>query len=215
MPGLGRAALTPFYDIAHLLAGLGRVHGEMIREAGTRPGQRALDVGCGTGNLLLALGRATSGVELEGLDPDARMLARAGRKSRRAAVPVTWRRGFAQELPFADHTVDRVFSCAMLHHLAPPAKDAMLAEVRRVLAPDGLLVLADVAGHHAAHAHGPLAPRRATSEPVRHNAGMVEQIGGAGFTFDAPTTVRLRRLGDVTIVRARPTPDPAGGLAAG
>lgn len=222
---MGRVALTPFYDLAHVLAGLGRVHAEMIRQAEVRPGQRVLDVGCGTGNLLLAVGAAKPGVELEGLDPDARILATAGRKSRRARLPVTWRRGFADDLPFADGAVDRVFSSLMLHHLAPAAaKAGMLAEVRRVLAPDGLLVLADVAGHdalrdHAAPGHGPhgrgLRGRRmARSEPVGDNAGMVEQIAEAGFTLDPPTRVGLR-LGDITIVRARPAPGAAGGLAVG
>ena len=74
---MGGSALTPFYDLVHRLSGLGAVHAEMIRMAELAPGQRVLDIGCGTGNLLLALGSDHPGVEIEGLDPDPRPLARA------------------------------------------------------------------------------------------------------------------------------------------
>ena len=90
VPCMGGSALTPFYDLVHRLSGLGRVHAEMIRMADLRPGQQVLDIGCGTGNLLLALGRERSDVELVGLDPDARALARAARKAHRAGVAVSW-----------------------------------------------------------------------------------------------------------------------------
>ncbi|HEY0816812.1 MAG TPA: class I SAM-dependent methyltransferase [Pseudonocardia sp.] len=201
VPGLGRTALTPLYDLATRFLGLSGLFTEMTRLAEVRPGQRVLDVGCGTGNLLLTLGRSRPGVELAGLDPDARMLARAERKARRAAVPVTWRRGYAQELPFPDGAFDRVFSSLMLHHLEPDGKAALLAQVRRVLRPDGMLVLADVDGHGAIHGHSPLSRRMARSDLVRDNAGMVERVAAAGFAVEPLTTYRLR-LGTITIVRA-------------
>ncbi len=203
VPGMGRGLLTPFYDVVHRVSGLGGLHAEMIRLAEVAPGQRVLDVGCGTGNLLLALGRGRPDVELVGLDPDARALTRAARKARRAGVAVAWQRGFAQELPHPDGSVDRVFSSLMLHHLDPQAKDALLAEVRRVLRPDGLLVLADIDGHAALHGRGPLHRRMTASALVRDNAGMVGRIAGAGLETEAPLTYRLR-LGEITIVRAHP-----------
>ncbi len=202
MPGLGRAALTPLYDLVTRFSGLGGLFAEMIQLAEVRPGQRVLDVGCGTGNLLLKLGRSQPGVELAGLDPDARMLASAQRKARRARVAVAWQRGFAQELPYPDGSFDRVFSSMMLHHLEPEAKEALLAEVRRVLRPDGLLVLADIDGHGAIHGHDPMSRRMARSDLVRDNAGMTERVADAGLTAEPVTTYRLR-LGAITIVRAR------------
>lgn len=201
MPGLGRAGLTRFYDLVTRLSGLNGLFQEMIKQADVRPGQRVLDVGCGTGNLLLTLARRHPGVELAGLDPDARMLARAQRKARRAGVAVSWQRGFGQELPYPDGSLDRVFSSAMLHHLDPQAKDALLAEVRRVLRPDGMLVLADIDGHGAIHGHDPLSRRMARSGLVRDNAGMVERVAAAGFDVESVTTYQLR-MGVITIVRA-------------
>jgi len=203
VPGLGRGLLTPFYDLVHRISGIGHLHDEMIRLADVGAGQRALDVGCGTGNLLLALGRREPGVDLTGLDPDSRALGRATRKAHRAGVTVAWQRGFAQELPYPDGAFDRVFSSLMLHHLDAPGKDALLAEVRRVLRTDGLLVLADIAGHGALDGHGALHRRMARSAMIRDNADMAGRVAAAGFDLDPAVDLRLR-VGRITILRAHP-----------
>lgn len=196
--------MTPFYDILHRFSGLGDVHGQMIRMAELRPGQQVLDIGCGTGNLLIALGRGRADLELEGLDPDTGALARAARKAHRAGVAATWRPGYAQDLPHPDGSVDRVFSSLMLHHLHDDdGKDVLLAEVRRVLRPDGMLVLADIDGHTALDGHGLLRRRMAHNPLIHDNAGMVERVAAAGFTVETPVEHRLR-MGRITIVRAHP-----------
>jgi ubiquinone/menaquinone biosynthesis C-methylase UbiE len=203
VPGLGRGALTPFYDLVHRFVGLGRMHQEMIRLAELRPGLRVLDVGCGTGNLLLALGRERTGLDLVGLDPDRRALAMAARKAGRAGVAVDWRRGFAEELPLADASVDRVFSSMMLHHLDPPAKEAMLAELRRVLRPDGVLVLADMEGHGGGdHGGGHGRINRRMTARVRDNGAIPERIAAAGFVVEPAVAFRLGRFGEMSLIRA-------------
>ena len=175
---MGGSALTPFYDLIHRFSGGAGLHAEMIRLADLRPGQHVLDIGCGTGNLLIALGRDHPDVELVGLDPDHRALVRAGRKAHRAGVGVSWRQGFAEELPFPDGSVDRVFSSLMLHHLHD--KDALLAEARRVLRPDGLFVLADIDGHGALDGHGFLAPPDGPqpADPGQRGDGRADRGGG-------------------------------------
>jgi ubiquinone/menaquinone biosynthesis C-methylase UbiE len=200
VPGLGRGFLTPLYDVVHRVFGVGRLHQLMIGLADPQPGMRVADIGCGTGNLLVALGRQRPGLDLAGLDPDERALARARRRSRRALLSVDWRRGFAQELPYPDSSVDRVFSSLMLHHLDDASKDELLAEVRRVLRPDGVLVLADLDGHDAHRGHGfgrHLAPR---SIPVT-NTEMVARIEGSGFETEATTAYPLAGLA-ITVVKA-------------
>ncbi|HZG89152.1 MAG TPA: methyltransferase domain-containing protein [Pseudonocardia sp.] len=201
LPGLGRLALSPFYDVVHRLARVGGLHAEMIRLADPQPGERVLDVGCGTGNLLLALGRSRPGVDLAGIDPDFSALATAQRKAARAGVPVRWDRGFAEELPHPDGSVDQVLSSLMLHHLDPSAKDELLAEVRRVLCPGGVLVLADVDGDDAGHGHGPFGRRMAHSTRLRDNADIPGRIAAAGLRPDATITHRLP-VGQVAITRA-------------
>ncbi|MCO1655032.1 class I SAM-dependent methyltransferase [Pseudonocardia humida] len=207
LPGMGKDILIPFYDVVHRVFRVGRLHAEMVRRAELEPGQRVLDIGCGTGNLLLALGARRPDLDLAGIDPDPKALARATRKARRAGVAVRFDRGFADTLPYPDGSVDRVFSSLMLHHLDPPVKDATLAEVRRVLRPGGALVLADFDGHGQGHGRGhghrrlPFGRRMEVSQRLRENAGIADRIAAAGLVPDEPAPFELR-VGTVAIVRA-------------
>jgi SAM-dependent methyltransferase len=214
LPGMGRHYLLPFYDVLHQVSGLARVHGEMITLAGPLDGRSVLDVGCGTGNLLRATGKRHRGVELTGVDPDLKMLARAERKMRRAGLKAQLDRGFAQELAFPDESFDVVFSSLMLHHLDTPSKDEMLAEARRVLRPGGVLVLADATahdhGHGDGHGHGHHGGRRRgvsgqMQVHLQDNVGdaVAKRIAAAGFTVEPTRTRRLRIAGEVGIEVAR------------
>jgi ubiquinone/menaquinone biosynthesis C-methylase UbiE len=200
VPGLGRGFLTPLYDVVHRFFGVGRLHQLMIGLADAQPGMRVVDIGCGTGQLLLALGRQQPGLDLAGMDPDERALRRAARRSRRARLPVEWRRGFAQELPYPDSSVDRVFSSLMLHHLGDASKDELLAEVRRVLRPDGVLVLADLDGHDAHRGHG-LSRHLGRRSIAATNTAMVARIERAGFETEPATAYPLSDL-TITVVKA-------------
>jgi ubiquinone/menaquinone biosynthesis C-methylase UbiE len=167
-----------------------------------------LDVGCGTGNLLRSTGKRYPDVDLVGLDPDPKALARAGRKARRAGLTVRLDRGFAQELPYPDGSFDRVFSSLMLHHLDGASKDALLAEVRRVLRPDGVLVLADAILHDHDHGrvHRQVGMRGRMREQMRDNVSgaVAQRIAAAGFTVEPTRTKALRTGGIVGIELARP-----------
>lgn len=204
IPGLGKHFLLPLYDVVHHVFGLRRIHQEMVTLARLRDGLRVLDVGCGTGNLLRTTGRQWPKVELSGMDPDPKALARARRKTRRAGLDVRLDRGFAQDMPYPDGSFDRVFSSLMLHHLDSTSKDALLAEVRRVLRPDGVLVLADAvvsadAGEHG-RGHGRM------REQLRDNVGdaVSRRIAAAGFAVEPSRTMALRIGGRVAIEVARP-----------
>jgi ubiquinone/menaquinone biosynthesis C-methylase UbiE len=190
IPGLGKHFLTPLYDVVHHVFGVQPLHQEMIDLAALRDGHRVLDVGCATANLLRTIGRQRPGVELVGLDPDPKALARARRKARRAGLDMRLDRGFAQELPYPDGSFDRVFSSLMLHHLDSTSKDQLLAEARRVLRPDGLLVLADaVVGEHG---HGGLRRMRAQ---LHDNVGdaVSRRVAAAGFTVEPTRTTTVGR----------------------
>jgi ubiquinone/menaquinone biosynthesis C-methylase UbiE len=222
VPGMGKRFLLPLYDVVHHVFGLRSIHLEMITLAGLGDGHRVLDVGCGTGNLLRSTGKRYRKVELVGLDPDPKMLARAGRKARRARLAVQFDRGFAQELPYPDGSFDRVFSSLMLHHLDTASKDALLAEIRRVLRPDGLLVLADVVhdehGHDHEHGKGRGHGRRRHGvggqmrELLHDNAvdAVSQRITAAGFTVEPTRTRSLRAGFQIGIELARPSGPIAG-----
>lgn len=205
LPGMGKHYLLPFYDVLHRVSGLARVHDEMVALAALRDGQRVLDVGCGTGNLLRATGKRHRAVELAGVDPDLKMLARAESKIRRAGLTARLDRGFAQELAFPDGSFDVVFSSLMLHHLETPAKDEMLAEVRRVLRPDGVLVLADAAVHDHSHLGRKRGASGKMQDHLHDNVGdaVAKRIAAAGFTVEPTRVLRLRMFGEVGIEVAR------------
>jgi ubiquinone/menaquinone biosynthesis C-methylase UbiE len=209
---MGKHYLLPLYDVAHHVFGLRPIHEEMITLAGLRDGYRVLDVGCGSGNLLRSTGKRYPRVELAGLDPDPKALARAGRKARRAGLTVRLDRGFAQELPCPDSSFDRVFSSLMLHHLDSESKDMLLTEVRRVLRPDGLLVLADVILDEHDHGHGMGFRNRKSArltqmrEQLRDHIGngVSQRITTAGFTVEPTRTMPLRVGGKIGVELARP-----------
>lgn len=102
-----------------------------------QPGQRVLDVACGTGVLARAAAdRAGAGGSVTGLDINEGMLAVAAQK----APHIDWRQGQAEALPFVDGTFDAVVSQFGLMFFDDRA--AAIREMRRVLRPGGRLVMA-------------------------------------------------------------------------
>ena len=190
LPAAGRDAFLPFYDMLTRSLGISRVHRRLIDRAGLAAGQRVLEIGCGTGNLSLRAKRAQPGIELIGSDPDPRALARAKRKAR-GLDGVRFERAYAQRLPYADATFDRVLSSLMLHHLDEGTKAAAIAEVRRVLRPGGSLNLVDFTGE-GGHSQGPhgmhnlhslLSRRVLKSGHLTHNSGddIRQMLNAAGL----------------------------------
>lgn len=109
----------------------------LCEAAGIRPGQRVLDVACGTGALTQAAAeRVGPGGAVTGLDANPEMLAVARRK-----LPgIAWRDGRAESLPFADASFDAVVSQFGLMFFDD--RVAALREMRRVLRPGGRLAVA-------------------------------------------------------------------------
>jgi ubiquinone/menaquinone biosynthesis C-methylase UbiE len=95
-----------------------------------------LEIGAGTGATLPHYERAS---RVSALEPDASMSKRIPEKVAAAKVPIELVDGNAEAIPFPDATFDAVVSTFMLCSVADPA--AVLAEVRRVLKPNGKLVL--------------------------------------------------------------------------
>jgi len=112
-----------------------------------QPGEWALDVGCGTGTLALAV-QARVGATgcVFGIDPGGQQIARARAKAVRRYgpnAPIEFQIGVIERLPFPDQTFDVVFSTLMMHHLPAPLKRQGIAEIARVIKPGGRLVIAD------------------------------------------------------------------------
>ncbi len=200
LPAMARSGLLRLYDPFSRLMGAREAQWQLVAQAGIEPGATVLEIGCGTGNVLLLAARAVPGATVVGLDPDPGALAIAARKARRAGVAVRLDRGYADRLPLPDSGVDRVLSAFMLHHLPGEQQHAALREAHRVLAPGGRLHLLDFdgppsgpvgrlihrphrGGHGHGHGHGHLSPTFASVPQALAAAGFTDAVEvGRGAT---------------------------------
>jgi SAM-dependent methyltransferase len=108
-----------------------------VDRAAPQPGDRALDLGCGTGNA--ALLAAESGATVTGVDPSPRLLEVARVLAADRRLPATFLAGDAAAIPVADATVDVLVS--VFGVIFAPDAPAAAAEMARVSAPSARVVL--------------------------------------------------------------------------
>jgi SAM-dependent methyltransferase len=111
------------------------------------PGQVVLDLGCGAGtDLLIAAQMVGPEGRAIGIDMTATMLARAQESAREMGLAnVVLHQGLIESLPVPDEAIDVVISNGVIDLV--PDKDAVFAEIDRVLRPGGRLQVADVVIH--------------------------------------------------------------------
>ncbi|MDE2179374.1 MAG: class I SAM-dependent methyltransferase [candidate division NC10 bacterium] len=144
VPALGWDLLTPLYDpLVRLTTREMSFKNRLLDEAGIDDTARILDVGCGTGTLLLLVRRRSKSLLATGLDGDMSVLRIARSKAHRHAEKIALIQAFCFDMPLADDAFDRVLSSLMLHHLTRSEKVRTLQEIFRVLRPGGELHVAD------------------------------------------------------------------------
>jgi len=104
---------------------------------------RVADIGTGTGILASELARL--GLRVIAVDNSVRMLEAARAKFGASDLPVEFRHGDASALPLADGEVHAAFAHMVLHYVASPAD--VVAEMARVVAPGGRVVVVDFVHH--------------------------------------------------------------------
>lgn len=111
----------------------------LVKIAALRPGERVLDVACGTGIVArLASEAVGNSGTVSGLDINPGMLAVA-RSATPAGMEIEWHEASADSMPFPESSFDAVLCQMGLQFM--PDKHAALNEMRRVLAPGGRLIL--------------------------------------------------------------------------
>lgn len=108
--------------------------------ANPQPGERVLDVGCGTGIVARRVAaRVGPAGSVTGIDLNPNMLAVAQATSQAEGLAIDWREGPAESLPFPDESFDLLLCQFALMFFADRA--AALAEMHRVTATDGRVVI--------------------------------------------------------------------------
>lgn len=136
---------APFYDLYCRAVGLGQGFREQtLQTAAIRPGEKILDVGCGTGVLTrLACDAAGPAGSALGIDPTRNMIRIAKENAQRLGSRAEFKVAAIEKLPLEHSSFDVVLSSLMLHHLSPDLKREGLQEVYRVLKPGGRFVAVD------------------------------------------------------------------------
>ena len=209
IPAAGRDWLLPLYDPMLRVLRADTVKRSLREAAALAPGQRVLDLGCGTGSLLVLLSREHPGVDAVGLDPDRRALAVARRKLAREGSGDPPRPGPSPTgcpTPMRPSIASSARSC--FHHLTREVKLESLREARRVLRAGGSFHLLDFGGSTAARRGLSRGPSTAmgTACTTTSKAGLPELLREAGFRDVEMRASRLLLMPLAAVRGTKPRP---------
>lgn len=109
----------------------------VTRETGDLRGKVILDIGSGMGGFLVAAAR--NGAHVAGLEPNSEYCTITRLRASRYHLSPAVVQGFGERLPFASASFDAVLAQDILEHVRDPM--AVLAEIHRVLRPDGVALV--------------------------------------------------------------------------
>ncbi|ASK89675.1 class I SAM-dependent methyltransferase [Sphingorhabdus sp. SMR4y] len=206
-PPLGYKFLTPFYDLAiRHLTRESAWRSALAKQINPVPGDRILDVGCGTGSLLAVLAEQCPGADYIGLDPDIEALERASKKIHSPNISLI--PGFLsnEALPIGWKPT-KITSSLMFHQVSLEKKNEIAEIMRSLLKPGGELHIADYAMQKS------LVMRAAFRmtvqqldgvEDTKHNAeGILEKIFVAPGYITEKTLTFPTATGSISLFKAK------------
>jgi len=144
-PALGFSRLTPVYDLViGLLTRERRWRRLLVERIDPLPGEKILDVGCGTGSLAILLKTRQPAAHVAGIDPDETVLAIARRKAAARSAEVFFIEGFlAADILGMTGPFDKIVSSLVFHQVPLEEKARILSLMHDGLVPGGTLHVAD------------------------------------------------------------------------
>ena len=144
IPALGYNWLTNFYDLAIKITMPERkFRNRLIDYLDPQCEEQILEFGFGTGqNLIMAVDKNKSSC-YTGLDIDPKVKHISEKKFRELGIEIKLDLYNGQAFPYDDERFDKVFSSLVFHQLDKEAKLSSLKEIRRVLKPNGVLIIGD------------------------------------------------------------------------
>jgi len=106
-----------------------------------RPGERVLDIGCGTGDQAVYF--AKRGAIVAGIDINPKMVGRALKKKEKEGLDVYFQGGDATDLPFLDPVFDLAVMSLVLHEIENKDRDKVISEMKRVVKKCGRWIFID------------------------------------------------------------------------
>lgn len=161
---------------SQITGAIGELYEDIAQESAFARCGRALDVGCGAGYLTLLLAARYPASSFTGIDfsiAQVRIAEKARQKT--DAANCTFRHGNAMSIPYAEGRFDIVLSAGSIKHWPDPEQG--LAEIRRVLAPEGRMLVAET-------------DKDATPEDIRRFAGRF----AAWYSWDRLLVWGLRHI---------------------
>jgi ubiquinone/menaquinone biosynthesis C-methylase UbiE len=141
--------MVPSYDSYMRKITLGReqaLRQMTVSLAQVKPGDCILEVGCGTGTLTLAAKRqAGPSGKAFGIDVIPGMIELSQRKAAQANEDITFQLGSVDDIPFSENLFDVVMCSFMIFHMSEDTRRKGIAEIYRVLKPQGRLLVLDLA----------------------------------------------------------------------
>ncbi len=172
------------YDLFTSLLGMGvnaRNSRMVVELAGIKPGDKVLDVACGSGNLTQTAQKYTGpDGKATGIDASPEMIEVAKKKAERLGSGASFQLGLAEKLDFPDGTFDVVISRLAIHHLPDDLKQRAFAEILRVLKPGGRVLIADFvqpSNHMLSHITSVITGPRMMGTKTWSLPPMLEQAG--------------------------------------
>ncbi len=143
-PAIAKPLIHWFYDTYCSAGNLGKKFKQkIIKLAGIKNGDTVVDIGCGTGVLLIEAQKQFPQAKFIGFDPEQEASTIARKRMRRLSIPIVVLEDWAEELWIADNSVDVALSTLVLHHLPTDAKIESLKEMHRILKPGGKVIISD------------------------------------------------------------------------